>query len=67
MFDNGEVSGYGRMIHSNQNVYVGSYLNGFYNGTGKLTLANGTVIQGTWKSGTLVLSIKTDGLEGYKV
>ena len=44
MFNEGIVSGYGRMIHSNQNVYVGSYLNGLYDGIGKLSLANGTVI-----------------------
>jgi hypothetical protein len=44
MFDDGVVSGYGRMIHSNQNVYVGSYLKGLYDGEGKLSLANGTVI-----------------------
>jgi len=61
MFNEGVVSGYGRMIQSNQNVYEGSYLNALYNGIGKLSLANGTVIQGTWKLGTLVHSIKADG------
>ena len=67
MYKNGVVSGYGRMISSNQNIYEGSYLNALYNGIGKLSLANGTVIQGTWTLGTLTHSIKTDGQEGYTV
>ena len=44
MFDNGAITGYGRMISSNKYVYLGNYKDGLYDGNGKLTLRNGTII-----------------------
>jgi len=57
-FKEGKITGYGRIIMPNQNVYVGNCLDGAFNGIGTLTVKGGAVISGTWKKNQLVLTPK---------
>jgi hypothetical protein len=42
----------------NQDVYVGNWLDGSYDGIGTLTIKGGKVISGTWKGNILVKTPK---------
>ena len=59
-FDEGKITGYGRIIMPNQDVYEGNCVDGSYDGFGVLTLKDGTEKSGTWKKNQLVLNKKGD-------
>jgi hypothetical protein len=59
-FEEGKITGYGRIIMPNQDVYVGKLVDGAYQGLGTLTLKDGTEKSGTWKSNQLVETEKGD-------
>ena len=57
-FDKGQITGYGRIIMPNENVYVGMVVNGSFDGNGTLTLKDGTKKSGKWSKNKLVLTPK---------
>ena len=59
-FDEGKITGYGRIIMPNQDVYEGNCVDGSYDGFGVLTMKDGTEKSGTWKKNQLVLNKKGD-------
>jgi hypothetical protein len=50
---NGLFNGKGTYIWSDGDKYEGDFVNGKFHGSGKKTLANGSVIEGTWANGNL--------------
>jgi hypothetical protein len=64
-FTRGRVDGYGQLTMKTKNTYRGFTSLGRPQGTGMYTFNNGTVVRGEWKNGTLVVSIRADGREGF--
>ena len=57
-FTEGKITGYGRIIMPNQNVYVGEVSDGTFDGNGTLTVKGGKKIAGMWKNNQLVKNLK---------
>ena len=53
------------MIMRNLDLYQGQFAEGLYNGTGKLVLASGKILAGTWKAGVLQATGGNDKAAGY--
>jgi len=64
-YTRGSVDGYGQMTMKTKNTYRGFTLLGRPQGSGIYTFNNGTVVRGEWKNGTLIVSIRADGREGF--